>query len=45
MTFSFLWTPLKGGSQGIVDLGIGRIPAYSIDDAASVVDKVHKLQQ
>ncbi|HEX7584740.1 MAG TPA: type IX secretion system sortase PorU [Prolixibacteraceae bacterium] len=30
----------EGGSQGTVDLGIGRIPAYSKEDAASVVDKI-----
>jgi hypothetical protein len=30
----------EGDSQGIVDLGIGRIPANNADDAKSVVDKI-----
>lgn len=30
----------EGGSQGIVDLGIGRIPANNTDDAQSVIDKI-----
>ena len=37
--FVFL-DPNEGGFQGVVDLGIGRIPAYSPDDAISVVDKI-----
>jgi len=30
----------EGGSIGIVDLGIGRIPANNMDDAKSVIDKI-----
>lgn len=37
--FVFLDTD-EGGAQGIVDLGIGRIPANTLDDAKSVVDKI-----
>lgn len=30
----------EGGSQGIVDLGIGRIPANTLDEAKAVVGKI-----
>ncbi len=32
----------EGGSVGTVDLGIGRIPAFTLDDANAVVDKINK---
>jgi len=35
----------EGGSQGIVDLGIGRIPANTLDDAKSVIAKIKNYYQ
>jgi len=35
----------EGGSQGIVDLGIGRIPANNLDDAKSVIAKIKNYYQ
>ncbi|MDP2339113.1 MAG: type IX secretion system sortase PorU [Bacteroidota bacterium] len=35
----------EGGSIGTVDLGIGRIPAYSLDEALAVVDKIKNYNQ
>ncbi|HZL10913.1 MAG TPA: type IX secretion system sortase PorU [Prolixibacteraceae bacterium] len=35
----------EGGSMGTVDLGIGRIPAYSLDEAEAVLDKIINYRQ
>jgi len=35
----------EGGSQGIVDLGIGRIPANTLKQAKNVIDKINNYHQ
>ncbi len=35
----------EGGASGTVDLGIGRIPARTLDEAETVVDKIKKYRQ
>lgn len=35
----------EGGYSGTVDLGIGRIPAYTLDEANAIVDKINNYHQ
>ena len=35
----------EGGSSGIIDLGIGRIPAKTLDEAEIVLDKIKNYQK
>ena len=35
----------EGGASGIIDLGIGRIPAKTLDEAETVLDKIKNYQK